>query len=264
MEMTATKTQHTVNEVRSLLYVVLIALVIRSFVIELFFVPTGSMKATVLEGDYIFSTKYSYGYSKYSFPFSPDLFNDRIFASAPQRGDIIIFRPPMNMELRYIKRLIGLPGDKVQLINDIIYINDHPIDRMEIGSYIDEQGYKYNKYKETLPNGSSYTAYKLDRHTESFALPSNKYSSTEVFYVPKNHYFFLGDNRDNSNDSRAELGFVPFENFIAKGQLILFSTKELLWVDHGSFVERIARIWLWLKSIRFDRMFHSIYHLTVD
>nr|WP_316353140.1 signal peptidase I [Candidatus Trichorickettsia mobilis] len=257
---TEKKINHTVNEIRSLIYVVLIALTIRSLVIELFFVPTGSMKATVLEGEYIFSTKYSYGYSRYSFPFSPNIFSGRVFASAPQRGDIIIFRPPMNMELRYIKRLIGLPGDKIQLIKDVVYINDKPIVRSEIGDYTDEQGQKYNKYKETLPNGVSYTAYKLDQQMEKFTMMANKYSNTEIFYVPKDHYFFLGDNRDCSNDSRVDLGFVPFENFIAKGRVILFSTKELLWVDNGSITERVARIWLWLKSIRFDRMFKSIYY----
>jgi len=245
---------NTAEELKSLFYVVIIALAIRIFIIELFFVPTGSMKATILENDYIFSTKYSYGYSKYSFPFSPNIFSDRILASQPKRGDVIIFRPPNNMEIRYIKRLIGLPGDKVQLINDVIYINGQPIKRTQIGEFTDLTGQLYKKYKETLENNVSYVSYKLAQENKI-----NPYSNTEIFYVPRGKYFFVGDNRDESNDSRVDLGFVPFENFIAKGQFILFSTKEILWLDHNSIIENITRFLPWLKSIRFDRIFKSVY-----
>jgi signal peptidase I len=255
-----TKKNSTVEELKSIIFVVALALFIRIFLIEPFFVPTGSMKVTVLEGDYIFSTKYSYGYSKHSIPFSPDFFSGRILSSKPERGDIIIFRPPMNMDIRYIKRLIGLPGDKIQLINNVVYINDKPIEREEVGEIIGEDGTKYRKYKETLPNGVSYLAYKTDPE-QSSSVNNSYHSNTAVFYVPNDKYFFLGDNRDNSRDSRVDLGFVPFENFIAKGQFILFSTKEMLWPQNVGFLEGFTRIWTWLSSIRTERLFRNIYSI---
>ncbi|MGI4776308.1 MAG: signal peptidase I [Janthinobacterium lividum] len=245
------------NEWLSFTYVVIFALLIRIFVVELFFVPTGSMKLTILENDYIFSTKYSYGFSKHSFPFSPPIFKGRIFATAPERGDIVIFRPPMKMDIRYIKRLVGLPGDKIQLIDDLIYINDQPIKREEMGVVKDEKGNSYEKYKETLPNEMSYYSYKtLQKYSNS---AENKFGNTEIFYVPSDKYFFLGDNRDESNDSRVDLGFVPFENFIAKGQLVFFSTKDLLWLEDGPITQVVTRAWTWLSSIRINRIFKSIY-----
>ena len=258
MEANLNKKTNAIQELKSLLYVVLIALAIRVFIIELFFVPTGSMKVTILENDYVFSTKYSYGYSKHSLPFSPNIFSGRIFATPPARGDIIIFRPPHDMEIRYIKRLIGLPGDKLQLIDDIIYINDKPIKREELGKCVGEDGQKYIKYREVLPNDVSYISYKHDRDKTNEITLNNK-SNTEVFYIPNNKYFFLGDNRDDSRDSRFELGFVPFENFIAKAQFILFSTKEQLWAGNATIFERFTRIWPWLESIRFNRIFKNLY-----
>jgi signal peptidase I len=248
--------KNQLKELGSFILVIFVALIIRTFVMELFFVPTASMKATVLENDYIFSTKYSYGFSKYSFPFSPSIFDGRILASSPQRGDIIIFRPPNNMSIRYVKRLIGLPGDQVQLINDLIYINDVAIERHEVGSYISETGKNYLKYQEILPNGANYFSYKL-KDTNKFLV--NNYGNTEKFYVPEGKYFFLGDNRDESNDSRIDLGFVPFENFIAKGQFVIFSTKEQLWQSDIGVINQILRIGTWLASIRFDRLFSSLY-----
>lgn len=248
------KTQ--IKEYTSFIFTIFLALMIRFFVMELFFVPTGSMKATVLENDYIFSTKYSYGYSNYSFPFSPNIFNGRIWASQPQRGDIIVFRPPNNMDIRFIKRLIGLPGDKVQLINDVVYINDKAIERTEIGTYTSEEGKNYIKFKEILPNSVSYFSYKLKQNNHSLV---NKYGNTEIFYVPEGKYFFLGDNRDESNDSRIDLGFVPFKNFIAKGQFIIFSTKAELWQSDIGIINQILRVGTWLASIRFNRIFTFLY-----
>ncbi|MCC8415953.1 MAG: signal peptidase I [Rickettsia endosymbiont of Gnoriste bilineata] len=252
----ATNKKTPIQEFVSFIFVIFLALMIRFFVMENFFVPTGSMKATVLENDYIFSTKYSYGYSNYSLPFSPNIFNDRILASQPQRGDIVVFRPPNNMDIRYIKRLIGLPGDKIQLINDVVYINDKAIDRTEVGTYTSEQGRSYIKYKEILPNGVNYFSYKLKQNDRLLA---NQYGNTEIFYVPEGKYFFLGDNRDESNDSRIELGFVPFKNFIAKGQFIYFSTKEKLWQSDIGIINQIFRVGTWLASIRFNRLFTSLY-----
>ncbi|XVN43146.1 MAG: signal peptidase I [Candidatus Rickettsia vulgarisii] len=249
------------KEFLSFIFVIILAMMIRTFVMELFFVPTASMKATIFENDYIFSTKYSYGYSKYSLPFSPNVFNGRIFASTPQRGDIIIFRPPNNMSIRYVKRLIGLPGDKIQLINDLIYINDKPIERDKVGIYESEAGKFYTKFKETLPNGASYFSYKLQENNNSFA---DQLSTTSIFYVPEGKYFFLGDNRDESGDSRFDLGYVPFENFIAKGQFVIFSTKETLWSNDIGIINQILRIGTWVSSIRFNRLFLSLYQSLDD
>lgn len=254
------------KEFLSFIFVIFLAMMIRIFIMELFFVPTASMKATILENDYIFSTKYSYGYSKYSLPFSPDLFNNRIFASTPERGDIIIFRPPNNMSIRYIKRLIGLPGDKIQLINDLIYINDKPIERNKVDTYQSEAGRIYTKFKETLPNGVNYFSYKLnnDNLSSTDMLRINTFSTTNIFYVPEGKYFFLGDNRDESGDSRFDLGYVPFENFIAKAQFIIFSTKETLWDSNIGIIGQILRIGTWISSIRFDRLFLSLYPNNTD
>jgi signal peptidase I len=219
------------------------------------------MKLTVLEGDYLFSTKYSYGYSKHSFPFSPPIFKDRIWSTQPERGDIVIFRPPHHMDIRYVKRLIGLPGDKIQLIDDVIHINDEPIIREEYSSKDDEQAQTYKRFKETLPNGVSYIAYKLPKDHANSSW-NNKFGNTDAFYVPKDKYFFLGDNRDQSNDSRIDLGFVPFENFIAKVQFIFFSTKEPLWLENGNITQVFTRAWIWISSVRFNRIFKNIYSLN--
>jgi signal peptidase I len=255
---------HIISEIKSLLFVIIFAFTVRIFILELFFVPTGSMKQTILEGDYIFSTKYSYGYSKHSIftifdsvPFGDDVWHGRFLASDPERGDIIIFRPPHKMNQRFVKRLIGLPGDKIQIINDIVYINDKAINREEIGVGVDELGRNYKKYRETLPNNVSYIAYKTDLYDTLL----NHEDNNKIFYVPKDHYFFLGDNRDNSDDSRFNLGFVPFNNFISKGRFVLFSTKELLWIENNSFFENISRIWIWLSSIRIDRIFKNLYNI---
>ena len=237
----------------SLIIVVIFAFMIRIFVLELFFVPTGSMKATILEGDYIFSTKYSYGYSKHSFPFSPNIFSGRIMSDQPNRGDVVIMRPPHNMDIRYIKRLIGLPGDKIELKNNLVYINDVPIKRTEVGGYRDKSGKEYIKYKEILDNGVSYFAYKLKDALDNELYIH--YSNFGPYIVPNNHYFFLGDNRDESGDSRAQLGVVPFENLISKGRFVIFSTEEFLFKDDIGFLEQMGRIWIWIKNIRFNRMF---------
>lgn len=248
------KSSNLKGEVKSLILVVILAMMIRTFVIELFYVPTCSMKATILEGDYIFSTKYSYGFSKYSIPFNPNLFSGRIFASKPARGDIVVMRPPHDMSTRYIKRLIGLPGDKLQVINDVTYINDKPIDRVEVGKFFSEDGREYTKYRETLEDGVSFFTYKL----KSIDLLSKEdRSNFGPYEVPNDHYFFMGDNRDQSGDSRYQLGMVPFENLIAKAQFVLFSTKEALWVDGIGPLDQLARLGTWLASIRFNRLFTS-------
>lgn len=253
------KEKSRLHEWISLLSVICIALVIRIFIMEPFVVPTASMKATILENDYIISTKYNYGYSNYSLSFLDFLpiFKGRILASPPKRGDIIIFRPPHNIGIRYIKRLVGLPGDKIQLIDNVIYINDQKVQRTQSGIFTSEAGVKYTKYKETLPNGVSYFTYEMI--PISTKLIDHRYSNTDAFYVPDGKYFFLGDNRYESNDSRFDLGFVPFENFIAKAQFIWFSTKMTLWDANAGIFNLIKRIKPWILSIRVNRIFQSLY-----
>ncbi|MGX6960130.1 MAG: signal peptidase I [Rickettsia endosymbiont of Pentastiridius leporinus] len=254
-------TKTKAQECLSFIFVVFIALMIRILIMEPFTVPTGSMKATILENDYVFSTKYSYGYSNYSLSFFDflHLFKGRIFAREPERGDIVVFRPPNNMGVRYIKRLIGLPGDKIQLIDDVIYINDKKIDRVEAGTYISEEGRTYLKFKETLPNGKAYYSYKLAPVLGTIF--NDRYGNTDVFYVPEGKCFFLGDNRDQSNDSRIDLGYVPFENFIAKAQFIWFSTKITWWDNDIGVLGLILRLKPWVESIRVDRLFKNLYSM---
>lgn len=250
------KKGNILSEIKSLLLVIFLALMVRIFVIELFFVPTPSMKATILENDYLFSTKYSYGFSKHTLPFSPNVFSGRMFAKQPDRGDIIIMRPPHDMETRYVKRLIGLPLDKVEIKNDVTYINDVAVERSEVGPFIDENGGEYIKYREKLPNGLAFYSYKLKNPKDTLG---EDYSNFGPYLIPEDRYFFLGDNRDESGDSRFQLGNVPSENFIAKAQFILFSTKEVLWDSTLGFFDQLARFWTWIGSIRFDRLFMGMY-----
>lgn len=243
------------QEIKSIFYIILIAIVIRSLLIEPFFVPTGSMKPTILPGDYVFGTKYNYGYSRYSFPFSIKLFEGRILSTKPMRGDIIIFRPPYRMEDRFIKRLIGLPGDKIQFINGVIHINDQPVKREFLEEFVDEGGSKYHRYLETLPNGLQYCTISLAHD----AILTNRYDNTGPFFIPENEYFFIGDNRDESTDSRSVLGFVPGENLIAKAQIIHFSAQKLLFVDRMFSYEQLQQIFTWLGSIRKGRIMTFLY-----
>ena len=237
------------QEFISLISVVLLACLIRTLVFEPFYIPSSSMEPTLLEGDYVFSTKYDYGYSKYSLsPLTFDIFQGRILQKQAKRGDIMIFRPPHQMKDRYIKRLIGLPGDKIQIRQGELFINEKLVEKKYIDQYVDRQGHVFKRYKEILPGGVTHDIIHLQDN-----------DSTEVFNVPAGHYFFLGDNRDLSKDSRYELGFVPDENVISKAKIIHFSTEYPMWVSNQSFAERIKQVWLWASSIRWGRMFHSLY-----
>lgn len=244
------------SEVVSLVLIILLALSIRTFGIELFFVPTTSMKANILKNEYILSTKYSYGFSKHSLPFSPGLFKGRFFPSLPNRGDIIIMHPPHDMKTRYIKRLIGLPGEKIEIKQDVTYINDTPIERAKIGTYLDEDNQEYIKYKEDISNNLSFYSYKIK---EIDQLIDTNHSNYGPYTIPEDHFFFMGDNRDESGDSRYQLGVVPFENLIAKAQFILLSTKERLWDKNLGILDQITRVWTWLSSIRYNRLFSNMY-----
>jgi signal peptidase I len=229
--------------IRVIVHALIIALVIRTFLFQPFNIPSGSMKATLLVGDYLFVSKYSYGYSHFSLPFSPPLFSGRIFGSMPQRGDVVVFRLPRDTSTDYIKRVIGLPGDKIQVIDGIVHINGVAVKREPAPDFIDiEEGVTeqpVKRWKETLPNGVSY--YTLDLVQNGFA------DNTQVYTVPAGQYFMMGDNRDNSTDSRfSQVGTVPFENLVGRAQLIFFSVYE---------GERAWEIWRWPFSVRWGRLF---------
>ena len=215
-------------------YAIIIALLIRTFLFQPFFIPSSSMEPGLIVGDRIFASKYDYGYSRHSFPFSLPLINGRVFESSPKRGDVVIFKPPHTRN-DYIKRLIGLPGDKIKLIDGTIYINSIPVER----EFVRTDDKDIAIYKETMSSGINY---------ETRDLGNKPQDNIEEFIVPENHYFFMGDNRDNSNDSRF-WGPVPTERIVAKAQIIFFSTKDGSW-----FIE----FWRWPFDIQSERLFKLI------
>ncbi|KQT88283.1 signal peptidase I [Aurantimonas sp. Leaf443] len=215
----------------------LLALVIRTVLFQPFSIPSGSMMPTLLVGDYLFVSKWSYGFSKYSIPFSPPIFDGRILASDPTRGDIVVFRKPNEVEVDYIKRLVGLPGDRVQMRGGVLSINGVAVPREAAGTFEAEDGTQVPQFRETLPNGVSYLT--LDLATDSAG------DNTREFVVPPGHYFMMGDNRDNSLDSRFDVGFVPFENLVGKAQVIFFSIE-----NDSSPLE----IWNWPTELRPSRL----------
>ena len=239
------KKESWLEVVKTIVYALLIAGVIRSFLFQPFNIPSGSMEGTLLIGDYLFVSKSTYGFSRYSFPFGLIPFSGRFAVmSEPQRGDIVVFKFPPDNSTDYIKRLIGLPGDRIQMKDGVLYINDMAVPKVKVEDYVDAStGEPRNvpRYRETLPNGVSYDV--LDRDAEG------NLDNTQVFVVPEGHYFMMGDNRDNSADSRVDVGYVPFENFVGKAQIIFFSTD-------GS--ARIWEVWKWPLAIRYDRLGHFV------
>ncbi len=234
---------------RTMIYAVIIALGIRTVAFEPFNIPSKSMEPTLLVGDYLFVSKYAYGYSRYSIPFGLPLFKGRIFESPVKRGDVAVFKWPYDNSTDYIKRIVGIPGDHIQVRNGILYINDQEVKRKRIDDFIEpapEGGLRHvAEYQETMPNGVSYDV--LDRE------PNNELDNTRVFTVPPHHYFAMGDNRDNSADSRLELprgvGFVPAENLVGRAEVLFFSTD-------GS--ARWWQFWKWPTATRWSRMFTSL------
>ena len=223
-----------------------IAIIFRSIFFEPFNIPSGSMIPTLLVGDYLFVSKYSYGYSKYSFPFGVVPIDDRILDENPKRGDVIVFRKPGDESIDYIKRLIGLPGDTVQVRNGILLVNNKEAKRLKTNmgkmKNIFGQEKVFIEYKEKFEN--------TNFHKIIESSDSDPYDNTIEFIVPENNFFFMGDNRDNSRDSRtSEVGFVPKKNLIGKAQIIFFSHNS-----EASFYE----FWKWHKSIRFSRIGKAI------
>ena len=224
----------------------IIAIIIRSFIFQPFYIPSSSMEPTLLIGDRIFVSKYTYGFSKHSFPFSPSLFSERIFYKKPQQGDPVVFKTPADNRTDYIKRLIGLPGDEIQFVEGDIFINNKRIIRKKIETNnlvrCGKNSFEVNLYEEILPNGKKYIA----AYNKAGTL-----QNTKKFKVPENHFFFLGDNRDCSKDSRfSNVGYVNFVNLVGKARIIFFSNDTV----NGS----LFKFWNLKNSFRLDRLFKTI------
>jgi signal peptidase I len=255
----APKKKETLREsITSITVAIAIALLIRTFLFQPFVIPSGSMKPTLLIGDFLFVSKFSYGFTKHSLPFSLPLIPGKIMERGkPKIGDVVVFRGPYDPGTDYIKRVVGTPGDRVQVKEGILYINDTPCPVEAEGSFTDDLWTKrhgreeermleprvIDRYIETLPGGIKHEILKLDRFGQG------SLDNTEAFIVPAGHYFMMGDNRDESGDSRvqSQIGFVPEDHIIGKAQIIWFSTTARWW-----------EVWKWPFDIRFKRLFQSI------
>ena len=235
------------ENIKTLFYALIIAVIIRSLFIQPFYIPSSSMEPTLLVGDRLFVTKFSYGYSKHSFPFSPPIINDRVLFNPPERGDVVVFKTPADNRTDYIKRLIGLPGDKVQFIDSNLYLNSSEIFKSKVliksEIFCGNKVIEVFKFEEKLPNGKKFHTVYLKDYT---------YQNSDIYTVPENHYFFLGDNRDCSKDSRflSSVGYVHKDNLVGKAQFIFFSSDKK--------IGNIFAFWKWHKSIRFNRTFDRI------
>ena len=246
---TKTGTSGIWDTIKTVVYAVLIALFIRTVAYEPFNIPSGSMIPTLLVGDYLFVSKFSYGYSHHALPLSPRVFSGRLFEAPPERGDVIVFKLPRDNETDYIKRVIGLPGDKIQVRQGRLYINGTIVPRRRIEDFIGDGGRTAPQFVETLPNGQNHRILEVrgDR---------GELDNTREYAVPPGHYFMMGDNRDNSADSRVQkdmspawVSYVPAENFVGRADVLFFSTDGTAgwW-----------RFWRWIPAMRFGRLFQVI------
>ena len=246
--MNSKKIIHSIyDNAKTLIVALIIAVLIRSLLFQPFYIPSSSMEPTLLVGDRIFVSKYTYGYSKHSFPFSPNISNERFFSKLPERGDLVVFKTPADNRTDYIKRLIGMPGETIQFVNGDILINDKKIFRKKIeNSKLIRCGSFYletNTFIEVLPNGFKHVvAYKK----------KGSLQNTKKFKVPANHYFLLGDNRDCSKDSRYldSVGYVNNLNLVGEARLIFFS--------NDTNISSLWKFWNLGKSFRFDRIFKGL------
>ena len=233
------------SNLKSIFIAIFIAILIRSFIVEPFNIPSGSMKPNLLIGDFIFVSKWSYGYSKHSLPFSIPIIPKKIFSKSPKRGDIVVFKTPTDNRTDYIKRVIGLPGDKIQISNGLIIINENLILRKKTKDFLD-----VNR-EGNLKRIRQYKEYFIDIEFNILDIYDNSPSdNTQIYKVPENHFFVMGDNRDNSQDSRFlnMVGYIPFENLVGKAQYIFFSLENA----------RFFQIWKWFKAIRYNRIMNEI------
>jgi len=235
------------DNLKTLFYALIIAVIIRSLFLQPFYIPSSSMEPNLLVGDRLFVTKYSYGYSKHSFPFSPPIFKDRFLYNSPSRGDVVVFKTPADNRTDYIKRLVGLPGDEIQFIDGDLYINSSQILKTiktkNEKIFCGNKNIKVNTFEEKLSNEKTYLAsYRIN----------DTYLNSDKFIVPNDHYFFLGDNRDCSKDSRflSEVGYVHKNNLVGKARILFFSSNP----DKGS----IFAFWKWSDVLRLERFFKKI------
>jgi signal peptidase I len=239
------------ESIKTIVYAGLIAIGIRTIAFEPFNIPSGSMIPTLLVGDYLFVSKYSYGYSRHSLPFSPNLFDGRIMGRLPERGDVAVFKLPRDNATDYIKRIIGLPGDRIQVRGGVLHLNGQPVRREFLGNYtVEGDGPRMvvRHFREFLPPQPGIEAHS---HTILEISDDQPYDNTQEFVVPAGHVFAMGDNRDNSLDSRAQnaVGFIPVDNHVGRAEFIFFSVN-------GS--ARIWEIWGWPTAIRWSRLFSAV------
>ena len=232
--------------IKVVLQALLLAIILRTFIVQPFSIPSGSMMGTLLVGDYLFVSKYSYGYSRYSFPLGLIPFDGRILEGKPERGDIAVFRLPRDTSIDYIKRVIGLPGDKIQMKNGVVHINGEAVKREKVKDFVgkDESGdeQSISRYREILPNGKTYLTLDLNEN--------GQVDNTPEFTVPEGQYFMMGDNRDGSEDSRyPSVGTVPLDNFIGRAEFLFFSVEE------GASA---WQFWKWPTSLRAGRIFNGL------
>ncbi|MEQ8227571.1 MAG: signal peptidase I [Rhodospirillales bacterium] len=232
------------DTIKTVTYAILIALVVRTFAYEPFNIPSGSMLPTLLVGDYLFVSKFSYGYSKHSLPFSLPVIPGRVLEDTPERGDVVVFKLPTDNKTDFIKRIVGLPGDEIQVKGGILHINGTPVERERVEDFVSTDDFgttrRVARFVETLPNGV--------KHFILEETDNDPMDNTRVYKVPEDTFFAMGDNRDRSNDSRyGDVGFIPKVNLVGRAEFLFFSTKGSLWQP-----------WQWPSTVRFGRIFQGI------